>query len=98
MTERVTHRISAEGADPLALAGVNDANLLALEQATGAQASLRGDQVTLAGPLSAVERASAVAARMVDAVRVDGALTPDDVSRLAANGCRRLSTREFLSR
>ena len=41
MTEQVTHRVSAEGADPLALAGVKDGNLIGLERATDAQASLK---------------------------------------------------------
>jgi phosphate starvation-inducible protein PhoH len=53
----VTHRVSAEGADPLALAGVNDRNLQELERATGVRVALRGDQFTLAGEISAVERA-----------------------------------------
>ena len=47
----VTHRLSAEGADPLALAGVNDRNLQELERATGARVSMRGDHVTLAGAI-----------------------------------------------
>ena len=54
MTETVTHRMSAEGTDPLILGGVNDANLLALEESTGVRVSMRGEQLTLAGELEAV--------------------------------------------
>ncbi len=86
MSNDVTHRLSAEGADPLLLTGVNDANLTALERATGVRASLRGDQVLLAGELEAVERAARVASAMIDIARVGEALSPDDVQRLVADG------------
>ncbi len=86
MTDNVTHRVRADGADPLVLTGVNDANLVALEQATGVRASFRGDQVTLAGALETVERAAAVAVRMIDVARMHGSLTADDVVRMAGNG------------
>lgn len=79
----VTHRLSAEGADPLALAGVNDGNLLELERATGVRASLRGDQVTIAGGLEAVERATRVAAAMIDLARIGEAVNPEQVRQLA---------------
>jgi phosphate starvation-inducible PhoH-like protein len=80
----ITHRLSAEGADPLALAGVNDGNLLELERATGVRASLRGDQVTLAGELEAVERATRVASAMIDLARMGETLSAEDVRSLAA--------------
>jgi phosphate starvation-inducible PhoH-like protein len=83
MSEEVTHRLSAEGADMLALAGVNDVNLLELEQATGVRASLRGDFVTLAGVVESVENASRLANTMIDLARMGEAITPDDVRRLA---------------
>jgi phosphate starvation-inducible PhoH-like protein len=86
MNESITHRIKVEGADPLVLTGINDANLLALEQVTGARASFRGELLTLSGELEAVERASQVAAAMMDIARVQGILTSDDVVRLARNG------------
>lgn len=82
MSDDVTHRLSAEGADLVLLTGVNDANLLALEKATGVKALLRGDQVLLAGELRAVERATRVASAMIDIARVGEALTPEDVRRL----------------
>jgi len=83
---KITHRISAEGADPLAFAGVADGNLAELEKATGARVSFRGDQVTVVGDLEAVERATHVATAMIDLARMGEALGPDDVRRLAANG------------
>ena len=83
MTEVVKHRLSAEGADMLALAGVNDLNLLELERATGARASLRGDQVTLTGDVEAVETASRIVNAMIDMARMGETLTPDDVRHIA---------------
>ncbi len=80
------HRVSAEGADPLTLVGVNDANLVALERATGVRVTLRGDQFTLAGDIDAVERATKIVSVMIDVARMHQPLTPDDVDRLAANG------------
>ena len=86
MSKDVTHRISAEGADPLALAGVNEGNLLELEKATGARILLRGDQFTLAGELAAVEWATRIASAMIDLARMGEVLAPDDIRRLAAEG------------
>jgi phosphate starvation-inducible protein PhoH and related proteins len=83
---KITHRISAEGADPLAFAGVADGNLAELEKVTGARVSFRGDQVTVVGDLAAVERATQVATAMIDLARMGEALGPDEVRRLAANG------------
>jgi phosphate starvation-inducible PhoH-like protein len=80
--EQTTQRLSAEGADPLTLAGVNDANLIELTRQTGARVSLRGDAMTLAGPAEAVERAAPVAQRMIDAARQRMPLEADDVLRL----------------
>jgi len=82
----VTHRLSAEGADPLSFAGVNDRNLMELERMTGARVSLRGDQLTLAGSLEAVERAARVAAAMIDQARLGEPLERDDVRRLVEGG------------
>ena len=80
--DQTTHRLSAEGADPLTLAGVNDANLIELTRQTGARVALRGDAMTLAGPAEAVERATPVAQRMIDAARQRLPLEADDVLRL----------------
>ncbi|HEV8265960.1 MAG TPA: PhoH family protein [Gemmatimonadales bacterium] len=82
MSDDVTHRLSAEGVDPLALAGVNDGNLLELSKRLGVRVSLRGDSLSLAGPAAAVERATPVAQALVDLARMGEVLDPHDVERL----------------
>ena len=86
MTDDVTHRLSTEGADPLALAGVNDQNLLELGRATGTRVSMRGDHITLAGGIDAVERGSRAAVALIEMARLGDTLTPDDVRRVVADG------------
>jgi phosphate starvation-inducible protein PhoH len=54
------HRISAEGADPLLFAGVNDANLLELQRTLGVRVSFRGDTVNLTGTTDQLDRATPV--------------------------------------
>jgi phosphate starvation-inducible PhoH-like protein len=88
MSKDVTHRISTEGADPLALAGVNDGNLQELEQVTGVRVTLRGERITLAGDLEAVEQATRIAAAMIDLARMGETVSPEEVGQLAANGGR----------
>jgi phosphate starvation-inducible protein PhoH and related proteins len=78
----VTHRISTEGADLLTLAGVNDANLVELARLSGARIALRGDQLAVSGPTESVDRATAVAQRMIELARQREPVTPDDVLRL----------------
>ena len=79
----IIHRMNTEGADPLALSGVNDTNLSELAKLAGVRVSLRGDQLSLAGPLEAVERAAPVAQGMIELARLGEAMDPDDVRRLA---------------
>jgi phosphate starvation-inducible PhoH-like protein len=80
--ETVTQKISTEGADPLTLAGINDANLVELSRLGGVKVALRGDTLTLSGPSDFVDRASGIANRMIDAARQRRDLTPDDVLRM----------------
>jgi phosphate starvation-inducible PhoH-like protein len=75
--------LDVAGADLLTLAGVNDANLLELQRQTGARVALRGDALTLAGGADVVDRAAAVAERMIDAARQRQALDADDVLRMS---------------
>ena len=82
MTHDVTHRLSTEGVDSLALAGVNDANLVALAQRLGVRVALRGDMLSLAGPAAAVERAAPVAQTLVDLARMGELLRVEDVERI----------------
>jgi len=77
--ETITQRISVEGADPLTLSGVNDANLTELAKQTGARVALRGDVLTVSGSSESVDRASAIAQRMIDAARQRMPLEADDV-------------------
>ncbi|OLC08346.1 MAG: phosphate starvation-inducible protein PhoH [Gemmatimonadetes bacterium 13_1_40CM_70_11] len=82
MSEDITHRLAVEGVDPLSLAGVNDGNLIELTKRLGVRVSLRGDALTLQGPLAAVERAAPVAQAMVDLARMGEQLDVHDVERL----------------
>jgi phosphate starvation-inducible PhoH-like protein len=77
-----TARLSAEGADMLTLAGVNDANLLELSRLCGVRVTLRGDTLSISGPRELVDRAVEIGERMIDAARQRMMLTPDDVLRL----------------
>jgi len=83
----IMRRLSAEGVDPLALAGVNDGNLLELSKRLGVRVSLRGDSLSLAGPAEAVERAAPVVQALVDLARMGGGETLDvhDVERVLAD-------------
>lgn len=81
--DTTTQRLSVEGADPLLLAGVNDANLNELARLTNARVSLRGDVLTLAGPSDVVERAAAIAQRMIDSAKQRTLLEADDILRLS---------------
>ena len=84
MNDDVIHRLSAEGVDPLGLAGVNDANLLELARRLGVRVSLRGDNLSLAGPAAAIERAAPIAQALVDLARMGEALDVHDVERVIA--------------
>ena len=84
----MTHRLNAEGADPLTLAGVNDVNLVELQRVTGARVAMRGDILTISGGADTVERAVAVATRMIDTARQRGTLDADDVLRMTLDASR----------
>jgi phosphate starvation-inducible PhoH-like protein len=84
VSDDVTQRLSAEGVDPLALAGVNDGNLLELSKRLGVRVSLRGDNLSLVGSAAAVERAAPVAQALVDLARMGEAIDVHDVERLVA--------------
>src|SRR4051794_14320448 len=86
MADDIHTRMSAEGADPLLFAGVNDSNLLELQRALGVRVSFRGEAVTLSGSPDQVERAGPVVQGLLDLARMGETVTTDDVSRLAAEG------------
>jgi phosphate starvation-inducible PhoH-like protein len=81
----VEHRLDAEGADPLLLAGVNDANIQELVRIFGIRVVLRGDHVILSGDLEAVERASGVVRHMIELARLRASFDTHDVARFAEN-------------
>ncbi|HYK83406.1 MAG TPA: PhoH family protein [Gemmatimonadales bacterium] len=82
MSNEITHRLSTEGIDPLAFAGVNDGNLIELAKRLGVRVSLRGDLLMLQGPLAAVERAAPAAQALVDLARMGETLEVADVERV----------------
>jgi phosphate starvation-inducible PhoH-like protein len=86
MTDDIQTRMSAEGADPLLFAGVNDSNLLELQRTLGVRVSFRGEAVTLSGSSEQVERAGPVVQGLIDLARMGEPVTADDVYRLAAEG------------
>jgi len=79
----ITQKLSTEGADMLTLAGVNDGNLVELSRLGGVKVALRGDTMSISGPVELVTRASDIALRMIDRARQRMELTPDDVLRLS---------------
>jgi phosphate starvation-inducible PhoH-like protein len=92
----VQHRIPADGADPLALGGVNDANLTELGKRAGLRVVLRDDHLLLSGDLKDVERAVPVAQHMVQMARNGVPFGTDDVARffdasVSENGVQRLA-------
>jgi phosphate starvation-inducible PhoH-like protein len=92
----VQHRIPADGADPLSLSGVNDANLLELGKRAGLRVVLRDDHLLLSGDLKDVERAVPVAQHMVEMARNGVPFGTDDIVRYydaagTENGVRRVA-------
>ncbi len=77
----IEHRIDAEGADYLTLAGVNDAHLQELAKLSNCRVILRGDHLILSGDLPDVERTVPVAERLVNLARTGQSFDIDDVRR-----------------
>ena len=77
----VQHRLSAEGADPLLLAGVNDSHLLELSRVGGSRVVLRDDHILLSGAVEDVERSVPVAQHMIDLARNGTPFATDDIAR-----------------
>jgi phosphate starvation-inducible protein PhoH and related proteins len=85
MSDEITQRLSTEGVDPLALAGVNDGNLVELARRLGVRVSLRGDMLMLQGASPAVERATQVAQALVELARMGETLEVADVDRIVSD-------------
>ncbi len=79
----VQHRLPAEGADQLILAGVNDANLQELARICGCRVVLRDDYVVLSGSLSDVERCVPLAQHMIELARLETPFAAGDIRRFA---------------
>ena len=85
----VTQRLNTEGADLLTLAGVNDGNLVELSRIGGVKVALRGDTLSITGPVEFVERAVNIARRMIESARQEVELSADDVLRMSDEVDRR---------
>ncbi len=85
----VEHRLDAEGADPLLLAGVGDANMLELARTFGIRVVLRGDQLILSGELERLEEAVPVTQHLIELARLRAPFDATDVSRMAEEFRRR---------
>jgi phosphate starvation-inducible PhoH-like protein len=85
LTDDTSHKLSTEGADPLFLTGVADANLLELQRSLGVRVGFRGDTLTLTGTVEQIERATPVVQGMIDLARMGEMVGPDDVHRLASD-------------
>jgi phosphate starvation-inducible protein PhoH and related proteins len=82
-TGTVQHRLSAEGVDPLLLAGVNDAHLMELARVCGCRVVLRDDYLLLSGTLEEIERVLPVAQHMIDLATAGTTFSSDDIGRFA---------------
>jgi phosphate starvation-inducible PhoH-like protein len=85
----VTQRLNTEGADLLTLAGVNDGNLVELSRIGGVRVALRGDTLSITGPVEFVARAVDIARRMIESARQQVELSADDVLRMSDEVDRR---------
>jgi phosphate starvation-inducible protein PhoH and related proteins len=79
----VEHRLDAEGADHLMVAGVNDQNIQELTRIFAIRVVLRGDHVVLSGELEGVERAVPVIQHMIELARLRAPFDANDVARFA---------------
>ncbi len=79
----VEHRLDAEGADHLMLAGVNDANFQELSRVFGVRVILRGDHLILSGDLDSVERAVPVVQHLIELARLRAPFDANDIARFA---------------
>ncbi|HUF11492.1 MAG TPA: PhoH family protein [Longimicrobiales bacterium] len=80
MSTTIQHRVPAEGADYLTLAGVNDANLQELARLSGCRVILRGDHLVLSGEMDDVERSTPVAQRLIERARLGNPISIEDVA------------------
>jgi phosphate starvation-inducible PhoH-like protein len=84
--DAITAKLVTEGADLLTLAGVADANIAELQKLFPVRITLRGETLSLTGAPDVVEKAAAVAQRMIDHAKQRQPLDPDDVLRFSMEG------------
>jgi len=84
----IQHRLAADGADELLLAGVNDVHLKALARLADLRVILRKDQLILSGDVEAVERCTPVAQRMIRMAQLRRSFDLADVERFFAEAER----------
>jgi phosphate starvation-inducible protein PhoH and related proteins len=84
----VEHRLDAEGADFLLLAGVNDTHLQELARLSGCRIILRGDNLILSGDVNNVERVLPAAEHLVQQARIGQPVDIDDLRRHIQAGGR----------
>lgn len=77
------HRLDAEGADHLMLAGVNDQNFQELTRVFTIRVVLRGDHVVLSGDIEAVERSVPVVQHLIELARLRAPFDTTDIPRFA---------------
>lgn len=77
------HRLDAEGADHLMLAGVNDQNFQELTRIFAIRIVLRGDHVVLSGDIEAVERSVPVVQHLIELARLRAPFDTTDIPRFA---------------
>lgn len=77
------HRLDAEGADHLMIAGVNDQNFQELTRIFTIRVVLRGDHVVLSGDVEAVERSVPVVQHLIELARLRAPFDTTDIPRFA---------------
>jgi len=85
----VEHRLDAEGADPLLLAGVNDRNMQELARIFGIRVVMRGDHLILSGELERLEEAVPLTQHLIELSRLRAPFDASDVTRMAEDFRRR---------
>jgi len=79
----VEHRLDAEGADQLLLAGVNDRHIHELSRRFGIRVVLRGDHLVLSGELEGVERAVPLIRHIIELARMRAPFDVNDLARFS---------------
>ncbi|RPH36448.1 PhoH family protein [bacterium] len=86
----IERKMKIEGVDPLALLGLNDSNLQAVEDRFDAQIIVRGDTITMRGQSEEVEQLEKIFKELIFLLNRNGNLTTNDVETVidlvAANG------------